>query len=201
MSVNSKMTAIANAIRTKRGISGTLTLDQMATEIGNIQTGITPRDTKTIIANGTYDVTEFASAMVNVSDHLKEWDITLTNDTAVDETLILSGDEWIAENWNDPNLWLFFTTQDFSSIAERSLFCFNGNQKYIYNSIFGMLLRKNGANIESVSCYGPPDRRVGTQMSNRIYAYPSGNVTVKTTSTGTYPYLAGSYKLFAFIAE
>ena len=41
MSVNSKMTAIADKIRTLRGISGTMGLDTMATHIGNEQTAIT----------------------------------------------------------------------------------------------------------------------------------------------------------------
>ena len=39
MSVNSKMTAIADAIRGKTGKTDTLTLDQMATEIAAIETG------------------------------------------------------------------------------------------------------------------------------------------------------------------
>lgn len=39
MSVNEKMTAIANAIRGKTGGTSALTLDQMATEIAGIQTG------------------------------------------------------------------------------------------------------------------------------------------------------------------
>lgn len=39
MSINSKMTAIADAIRLKTGGTGSLTLDQMATEIGNISGG------------------------------------------------------------------------------------------------------------------------------------------------------------------
>ena len=41
MSVNSKMTAIADKIRTLRGISGPMGLDTMATHIGNEQTAIT----------------------------------------------------------------------------------------------------------------------------------------------------------------
>lgn len=39
MSVNSKMTAIADAIRGKTGKTDSLTLDQMATEIATIETG------------------------------------------------------------------------------------------------------------------------------------------------------------------
>lgn len=39
MSVNSKMTAIADAIRGKTGKTDSLTLDQMATEIAGIETG------------------------------------------------------------------------------------------------------------------------------------------------------------------
>lgn len=44
MSVNSKMTAIANAIRSKTGRTDTLTLDEMATAIGGISTGIDTSD-------------------------------------------------------------------------------------------------------------------------------------------------------------
>ncbi len=40
MSVNEKMTAIADAIRTKTGGTKSLTLDQMAVEIAGIQTGV-----------------------------------------------------------------------------------------------------------------------------------------------------------------
>ena len=39
MSVNEKMTAIANAIRAKTGKTGSLTLDQMASDIASIEAG------------------------------------------------------------------------------------------------------------------------------------------------------------------
>lgn len=55
MSVNEKMTAIADAIRGKTGGTAALTLDQMATAIGGIQTGSDPvLEELSITENGTY---------------------------------------------------------------------------------------------------------------------------------------------------
>lgn len=66
MALTDKLSAIANAIRAKTGKSSSLTLDQMATEISGITTGIEPEGTKNITANGVYDVAQFAKANVDV---------------------------------------------------------------------------------------------------------------------------------------
>ena len=64
-------TAIANAIRSKKGVSTTYKPSEMADAIRSIQTGITPSGTKydTYTSNGTYntDVTSYANHNVTVS--------------------------------------------------------------------------------------------------------------------------------------
>lgn len=67
MALTDKLTAIANAIRAKTGKAESMTLAEMPTEIGSIETGITPAGSINITQNGTYDVTDKASAVVSVS--------------------------------------------------------------------------------------------------------------------------------------
>lgn len=64
--LSSLFTAIADAIRAKGSGSGKIIADDFPDMIGRISTGITPTGTKTITANGTHDVTNYASANVNV---------------------------------------------------------------------------------------------------------------------------------------
>jgi hypothetical protein len=55
----------ADAIRTKAGTSDPIAPEDFDDAIDAIPTGTTPTGTKTITENGTYDVTNFASAEVN----------------------------------------------------------------------------------------------------------------------------------------
>jgi hypothetical protein len=88
MSLKAKLTAIANRIRTLLGVTDTMSLDVMASNLDTAQAevdtqhdlisqiaavlarkaaGIVPEGNKTITENGTYDVFSFANAIVDVS--------------------------------------------------------------------------------------------------------------------------------------
>lgn len=63
---DTNLTNIANAIRNKNKETVSYKPSEMASAIQGIQTGIEPTGTLDITENGTYDVTEYANANVNV---------------------------------------------------------------------------------------------------------------------------------------
>lgn len=65
---DTELTAVADAIRTKGGTSAALEWpDGYSQAVAAIPTGITPTGTISITDNGSYDVTNYASATVSVS--------------------------------------------------------------------------------------------------------------------------------------
>lgn len=83
----SNLENIADAIREKNGQSTEYLPSEMAAAVRAIETGITPTGTKNITVNGTHDVTEYASAEVNVPNSY----------AAGDEGKVVSNGELVAQ--------------------------------------------------------------------------------------------------------
>ena len=76
---------IADAIRAKLNVETQYKPGQMAAAIANIPTGITPTGTKSITENGTHDVTQYASANVNVQPNLQSKTVTENGTVTADQ--------------------------------------------------------------------------------------------------------------------
>jgi hypothetical protein len=104
--LNALFTAIANSLRGKTGGSGKIVADDFPAMIDGLDTGgITPTGTKTITTNGTHDVANYASAVVNVPTPEQ---ITVVRTVTVSADVVgaknhqmLSGDEFIKKHYAD----------------------------------------------------------------------------------------------------
>ena len=63
---DSSLSSIGSAIRSKNGGSTFYKPSEMAAAINALSMGITPTGSLSVTANGTYDVAQYASVVVNV---------------------------------------------------------------------------------------------------------------------------------------
>lgn len=207
--LNALFTAIANSLRNKTNSSGKIVADDFPSVIDSLSTGgITPTGTKTITANGEHDVTNFASAIVNVSTPEQNYyvfPITLSADVGAGTAknqVILSGNTFVKQHYADEGffaMWLPLsaTTAAASGVAGM---VYNGNRallttKYTY---YGYFLRSAGetANANSTAS--------ATKISDAGYnvslrANSSGNINLYVAANYTVP--AGNYLLVLGLAE
>lgn len=194
------MTAIANAIRAKTGGSISLTLDGMATEIAGLSK---PAGSLSVTANGTYDVTEKASAVVNVptpsyAQNIWRVTFTLATHSSADVTLCTLPD-WVYSHIGDDNFSVSLLCADCSNLVQYDeyMFVFSNNPELPLQGtypVYGIYNRKTGTTTVSQKpgYYQPKDTSNSVSLgSSKIWH--SGSVLKYKSSS--YYLGAGTYDI------
>lgn len=96
---NQTLTNIANAVRDKTGTNGKMLLSDIPDKIRNID-GIIPSGTQVITENGTYNVEQYMSVMVDVPAQYKDGKNDFSGGNLL--ALITHGNEYLVTNFNPP---------------------------------------------------------------------------------------------------
>ncbi len=205
------LTKVANAIRTKGETSAKLAFpDGFASAVSAITTGITPTGTKEITENGTYDVTNFASAKVEVptgggADNYHVIPITLNGlgGTANAITTVISNNAFVKEHYADEAFWVMLMPLNvtFTNVAASSTFLFATNRALAKGKGDVYTIRTIGQIDTSsyVSFQGGTAKVSGSGYNISLRATSAGNITIYTAAKMYVP--AGNYLLVMGLAE
>lgn len=197
--LNALFTAIANAIRGKTGGTGKIVADDFPGAISALDTsGITPTGTKTITTNGTHDVTQFASALVNVpvpAEKMVVLPITISADLGAGTNKnqpIVTGNDFVKQHYADDGFAGILVPLSGDSIDAASgvvTFVYHGNRPLIKTSAtyYGCFTKSNG-----------PSSATAVQPNNSKINAKGYNVSLRVDSTGVVNlYVASSFTVKA----
>ena len=193
---------IAQAIREKTGDSENIVADNFPTAIRGIETGgsgIVPSGTKSITENGTHDVTNYASAAVNVDQHFTV--VTVTESAAAGNVTMLSGNDFVKANYNNAN---FVVGAFLVSPASMSGTYVNGavsSNNYLMLDRYFCSYGSNGTSFKTWSARGT-GYKANTSYSGTGYAHihatSGGDVVLHAPSS--YVIAGGTYIIFYGLA-